>query len=319
MSVVRRREFATADPARVGELLGQMYGREVRLLNVAPGATVRHVRYDAGSFSVSETTVPGHLSYACEPVNAVFVTELTAGRLRMRCGRCDEQLTAGRPVLGAGHGVTQVFQTRDAHIRQLAIGTELIDTVAGANAGLSVEFRGFQPPSEALVKLWRHTAGYVAHVVRSPSADSPLVIAATARTMAAALLMCFPNTARDKVRTGRDRPDEIGRSGELLRRAVEFVDQNVARDIGVGDIARAVHVTPKAVQLMFRRHLGTTPTGYLRRVRLDQAHRDLVSADPRSASVSGIAARWGFAHPGRFSAFYRQAYGRTPNATLRGG
>jgi AraC-like DNA-binding protein len=315
MSTVRRMEFATADPARVGELLGQAYGREVRLLAVAPGATVRHVRYDAGSFSVSETTIPGRLSYACEPGNAVFVTEVTAGRLKLRCGRRNEQLIAGRPILGAGRGVTQVFQSRDAHIRQLTIGTELIAGVATADGQQAIDFQAFQPPTDELASLWRRTAEYAAHVVRSPSGEAPLVVASVARTVAAAVLVCFPNT----VRTLSTRRDEAGPSRRSLRRAVAFIDENLERNIGVADIARAIHVTPRTVQLMFRRHLGTTPTGYLRRVRLDQVHHDLRSADPASATVSEIAARWGFAHAGRFSALYRQAHGCAPNVTLRGG
>ena len=155
----------------------------------------------------------------------------------------------------------------------------------------------------------------MAQMVSSPSADSPLVLAAAARTVAAAVVTCFPNTIRKVL--PRHRP--TGASGDLLRRAVAFVDENFNRDIGVGDIAHAIHITPRTVQLMFRRHLGTTPTGYLRRARLDQAHGELVRADPASATVSGIAARWGFGHPGRFSALYRQTYGRTPSTTLRGG
>jgi transcriptional regulator GlxA family with amidase domain len=34
--------------------------------------------------------------------------------------------------------------------------------------------------------------------------------------------------------------------------------------------------------------------------------------------VGQIAARWGFAHPGRFAALYREAYGTSPSRTLRG-
>ncbi|MFG1930641.1 helix-turn-helix transcriptional regulator [Mycobacterium sp. NPDC048908] len=104
-----------------------------------------------------------------------------------------------------------------------------------------------------------------------------------------------------------------------MRRAVAFVDENFHRDIGVCDIAHAVHVTPRTVQLMFRRHLGTTPMGYLRRVRLDRAHHELIDADPTAATVSEIAARWGFGHAGRFSARYQKTYGCAPSVTLRGG
>jgi transcriptional regulator GlxA family with amidase domain len=31
-----------------------------------------------------------------------------------------------------------------------------------------------------------------------------------------------------------------------------------------------------------------------------------------------IAARWGFAHPGRFAAIYQGSFGHAPSATLRG-
>jgi transcriptional regulator GlxA family with amidase domain len=57
---------------------------------------------------------------------------------------------------------------------------------------------------------------------------------------------------------------------------------------------------------------------YLRRVRLDRAHRDLEAADPSVDTVTAIAGRWGFTHPGRFSSIYKQAFGRSPSVTLRG-
>lgn len=68
---------------------------------------------------------------------------------------------------------------------------------------------------------------------------------------------------------------------------------------------------------MFRRYLDMTPMGYLRLVRLDRAHRDLLDADPATTRVQQVAARWGFAHTGRFAAMYREAYGRVPSDTLR--
>ncbi|WP_234365235.1 helix-turn-helix domain-containing protein [Streptomyces sp. RTd22] len=37
----------------------------------------------------------------------------------------------------------------------------------------------------------------------------------------------------------------------------------------------------------------------------------------RPVTVTEIAARWGFWHPGRFAALYRESYGRSPHQTLR--
>lgn len=57
--------------------------------------------------------------------------------------------------------------------------------------------------------------------------------------------------------------------------------------------------------------------GYLRQGRLDAAHRELLAADPtRGATVTTIAARWGFPYPSRFAATYRRTYGQHPHTTL---
>jgi transcriptional regulator GlxA family with amidase domain len=107
------------------------------------------------------------------------------------------------------------------------------------------------------------------------------------------------------------------RQPPLLRRAVAFINDNAQTDIGLRDIAAAVGVTPRSVQYTFRRHLGTTPLEYLRRVRLDRAHRDLQLADPSVDTVTAIAGRWGFSHAGRFSIAYKQVFGTKPSRTLR--
>jgi transcriptional regulator GlxA family with amidase domain len=104
----------------------------------------------------------------------------------------------------------------------------------------------------------------------------------------------------------------------LLARATAFIHENAHRDITLSDIAAAVQVTPRSVQYTFRRHLGTTPLEYLRRVRLDRAHRELQNADPAVDTVTAIAGRWGFSHPGRFSGAYKRTFGWPPSRTLRG-
>jgi AraC-like DNA-binding protein len=71
------------------------------------------------------------------------------------------------------------------------------------------------------------------------------------------------------------------------------------------------------VQYLFRRQLDSTPTEYVRRVRLHRAHQELLAADRVSATVTEIAQRWGFAHTGRFAVLYRQTYGQSPHTTLK--
>jgi AraC-like DNA-binding protein len=116
------------------------------------------------------------------------------------------------------------------------------------------------------------------------------------------------------------RPSGAGRPespSATLRRAVAFIDEHAHEDITAADIAAASYVTVRAIQLAFQRHTGTTPTEYLRRVRLDRAHQDLIAADPARDSVTAVAHRWGFASASRFTSYYRSAYGVLPSRTLR--
>jgi transcriptional regulator GlxA family with amidase domain len=55
---------------------------------------------------------------------------------------------------------------------------------------------------------------------------------------------------------------------------------------------------------------------YLRRVRLEHVHRDLLGADPTRTTVAAVAARWGFHNHSRFAAHYQAAYGLLPSQAL---
>lgn len=103
----------------------------------------------------------------------------------------------------------------------------------------------------------------------------------------------------------------------MLRRALDFIRDNAQYDITIRDIASAADVTPRAIQYAFREHMDTTPLEYLRRIRLERAHRELKSADPAYDTVTSIAGRCGFSHPGRFSSAYKQVFGTEPSRTLR--
>ena len=102
-----------------------------------------------------------------------------------------------------------------------------------------------------------------------------------------------------------------------MRRALEFIHEHADCGIGVTDIAAALNVSPRTVQLLFRRHLGVTPVEYLRRVRLDRVHHALKAADPAVDTVTAIAGHWGFTYAGRFSMAYKEAFGTAPSSTLR--
>jgi len=55
---------------------------------------------------------------------------------------------------------------------------------------------------------------------------------------------------------------------------------------------------------------------YLRHVRLERAHQELVQAQPGETTVTRTAGRWGFTHLGRFASEYRRAFGELPSTFL---
>lgn len=115
----------------------------------------------------------------------------------------------------------------------------------------------------------------------------------------------------------KDRTTTATAQPRMLRQALDFIHSNAQYDITIRDIAAAADVTPRAIQYAFREHLTTTPLEYLRRIRLERAHRELKSADPALDTVTSIAGRCGFSHPGRFSSAYKEVFGTEPSRTLR--
>jgi transcriptional regulator GlxA family with amidase domain len=85
--------------------------------------------------------------------------------------------------------------------------------------------------------------------------------------------------------------EQGGRWPPALRRALTFIHEHADSDIGLSDIAAATDLTPRSIQYLFRRHLGVSPLEYLRRIRLERAHRDLQAANPAVDTVNAIAGR----------------------------
>jgi transcriptional regulator GlxA family with amidase domain len=102
-----------------------------------------------------------------------------------------------------------------------------------------------------------------------------------------------------------------------VRDAMDIIEAGPHLPLTTSVMAKQCHVSVRALQEGFQRHLGMSPMAYLRAVRLRRAHRDLRSADPVHTTVACIAHRWGFTHLGRFAAAHQRMYGQTPLQALR--
>lgn len=143
-------------------------------------------------------------------------------------------------------------------------------------------------------------------------AEAPLARAQLETYVMTALLHGVPHRYSADLRTPseRERPSAV-------RRVVEHIEGHAGEPLTVPSLARHAGVSTRSLQIGFARHLGVTPSEYLRDVRLARVHAELVAGSPADTSVTERAGAWGFVHLSRFSEQYRRKYGVLPSQTLR--
>jgi len=113
-----------------------------------------------------------------------------------------------------------------------------------------------------------------------------------------------------------DHSHPVSRHKASVRNAIAHIESSVG-PLTALELAIAVGVSQRTLEHAFREVLDTTPASYLRFHRLNAAHRELLSADPKASTITDIALKWGFTHPGRFSLAHRELFGVMPSDTLR--
>jgi AraC-like DNA-binding protein len=309
-----------AGAVEIRRFLEGAYGTHLRLHDNRLGTDQRllHSRLDCGPFLIDDITLPGEVYFSAEPMHKVAVLWATHGRVRSSCDGLEAEAAAGDVILASQPDLPCHMQTRDVRMTTVLMEPAVVASVAtggpSGQASLPIRFSSFEPVSPAAAKAWRDTVSFVKNfMLADDTVVTSLVLAHLGRLLASVALATFPSTLHTE-QAGHDRTDN---QPALLRRAIAFIESSVSDDITLADIAESIHVTPRAVQYMFRKHLDTTPLQYLRLQRLHFAHLDLLASDRQKETVTTIAARWGFAHTGRFAVLYRQHYGQSPHQTLR--
>lgn len=310
-AAVECKQFRSADAQATRRFFAGAYRPGWRLSELTGHCAVSHRRRDTGTMTVDEVAIRGRLTLEIPAGDTIVVIQPRTGSLSVAGG---PPATADFPILVA-HGMSCVLHCNGARFDVVVLAAEVLHAVAAEwHTALSqqTQFLKWRPRSRAAVRAWHRALDYV--LTTSAAADTaqqPMIAAGMANLLAGALLECYPSNL-----TEQDPAGDVALP-ETLKEAVSFIHRHTTEDIGINDVAAAVHLTPRAVQYLFRRQLDTTPTEYMRRVRLRRAHQELVAATTDSSTVTEIAQRWGFAHTGRFAVLYRQTYGHSPHTTLR--
>lgn len=314
----RRSSFRTTEVDVARDWLRASYGTSLRMSSPTPHSPFSYARTSVGSLSLSTLALPTEYSYATDPLGAVAVTHVVGGRMTRECKDDVTDAGPGDVLAISQPHLPYAGRVYAAELRAVTVPIALVRELAGHPAGQQprpLRFTRFTPVSPAMAAQWKRTVDYAeTSVLALPADGAPLVVDAVARLLAATLLTVFPTDAGPErvLADGRDA------TSETVRRAVAFIESHPEAEIGLTEMAAAAGVTPRALQYAFRRHLGTTPTAHLRRVRLALAHEELIAADPARDTVTAVAHRWGFHHQSRFAAAYRAAYGVLPRDTRAG-
>ncbi len=124
------------------------------------------------------------------------------------------------------------------------------------------------------------------------------------------LLMVVPNQFSSLLH-GRPAPTRRSKIIEII----ELIDLSPSSDLTTVELAAKAGVSARALQAGFQEVVGMSPMAYLRGARLDRVHHELLAGT--GESVTDVAGRWGFFHPGRFADQYRARFGDLPSRTAR--
>lgn len=97
----------------------------------------------------------------------------------------------------------------------------------------------------------------------------------------------------------------------LLRNAQAYVEEHLHdSDLRVGDIAVAVHVSPRYLQLLFQ-GAGLTVSSYLQGRRLERSLVEL--SDPTGRAIRDVAVTSGFKDASHFARAFKRRFGVLPH------
>jgi AraC-like DNA-binding protein len=94
-----------------------------------------------------------------------------------------------------------------------------------------------------------------------------------------------------------------------VRRAIDYINENLSSEINVKKLAQVSHVTENTLTRHFNASIGISPYAYIKNLRFSHAF----SALEKGASVTEAAVSSGFSDYSHFIAEFKKRYGKTPH------
>jgi len=103
-----------------------------------------------------------------------------------------------------------------------------------------------------------------------------------------------------------------------VKKVIDYIEGNIKEPLSLIELAKISGVSVRTLQRNFMRHVGKTPTDYIRREKLSAIHRKLLTGDRSTRGfITKLLLDYSISDFGRFSKRYYQQFGCTPSATLK--
>ncbi|MFC8525954.1 helix-turn-helix domain-containing protein [Nocardia sp. NPDC057227] len=312
---MRNLTFDSTNLSETEEFLNRNY-TSMRIGNDSQSAPEAHVRRDMlGPVHLDRLHLGFDMAYDADPLHKICLVSVVTGAIEENYHDTGpDTFLPGQTGLLTPPELPYSGVIRSARYDITLFDPALLDRVAG-RGGEPVRLIGHRPLDDNANRRLTAVIKHLQQIAAAPEFPADSLVAGTAADyLAATVLATMPNSAL----AGPTATDRRDARPDTVRRAVAYLETHLREDIALADVAAAAFVTPRALQLAFRKHLDTTPLQYLQQLRLHAVHEQLVAAGPGSGrTVAAIARQWGFAHAGRFALAYRRHYGRSPSDTLR--
>ena len=263
-------------------------------------------RIFAGTHFTVRHTAAAAAEFAAHAHPAYTLTALLAGRMQAVIG--GEEVT-----LGAGQtAFTNANQSHSAALTDgefvsvsimPALVNEMVTEIGLTRASSEIVFRSRSTRDDALTAMLGAIAGEVAQ----EKVGHKEMLESLVRQLVIHLLR-----AHLTVRKGAHL--ELSRAGLVdrrLRRAVEFMHDNYARELALEEIAAAAYLSEFHFARLFKQITGATPHAYLANIRIEKARRLLSET---GIPVVEIAAMVGYHSQSHFTKLFKSVTGLTPRA-----
>jgi AraC-like DNA-binding protein len=316
-SKVSARDLGAARPA-IEKLHGPFLADRVTPHSAAAvdirAARCGHVAIGTFSFGRTVDITPNGLA------DAIIVTTAIKGRAGIEVGGISFGMDAGETVIVHDEDHPVFLYQPDTEVLKLRFHRSRLEDFYARTSGSGVASRSrlrfdtaMSDPDAAArwIALLRFMVATMnASVRRVPSM---LELASIEEMLMLTLLNSQPHNHASV-------PARLADDGAAIpfARALRYVEQQLANDIALADIAKAAYCSPRTLARVFKQAGEVSPMQYVHKLRLERVRADLLSPLARGQNVAEIAFAWGYRHLGEFNRQYRAAFGETPSQTRDG-